>query len=661
MLLSKRIIVALFLLFTFIHIVNAAEYNIEISEIDRFICKKVGFGDNFHTNYENMVDNPGLNKSSSNLFNESFVKTIKVYEQLRIDWGGNGYMLVYFISRDQIEYRIQTNGDWYSVKAKISNKIDSDEFKKEYYLFERDLKNIKSALKSGIESATNFKCFVGSDYNHGLLRIFNIYDYPVETLNCVQESSSTRIDCTNEPIVNEVILALWPNITYHDRRGYIWGNNRIFVDLDELIYNQEDDFNIMGEPIIVFSKSGFVSSFQSGQSIFVRHVEYLQEIEKLAIQIQRLDKNRDDIVTTLKEIQDDIETLKKLWLSKDAQKVRDKIYDLDKEYTNSEETYSGILGIAEGAYSETTNLINENPRKYYEDIYRGVIKKYTSDLNSKIFTFRDNKDRLEKKQEFYDTFSTSIISDINNQERTNNMLRGTIITILVTIFLFIINFFYKLYTHFQNQLDIMKTLIDDLNEIAKTSESYKDVFLQKVLIQYKKTRNKFRKNFDNIFKDYKNLVDTDSIEDMDHWLNKIKEKISKDTKILLKIKSFILMEGNTLTPNLRPQFKFKQINFDFYTKQLDYELQFFIFFKKFDTWQIKQSIHELINVIEVINNQVEHYYESGNYNKIYANLADLDKKLFNLFKYLISNKNIEEYWRSNMIKLKKLKNLTSRY
>lgn len=653
--------ISIFLLAT--SVAYSQEYNVLFAEVDRFICKNQT---HFDFTYDGIVDLPnlGYNKNETRIFNIELKKELE--EEGFVYWENfdvNGSTL-YLVYKNDIKYRIDTNGKWYSIMKFIEYPVNLDRLRQEYDIFRREAQNyFYFALKDAIEESTKLECIVGSNPNEALLDIVNIYNYPVETLNCEKEQGIFT-NCNKDPFVNKTISNLWSSAPEHDRRHYKWFGNRIFIDLNWLQFNEENEFDVMRFPLIVISQSEFASSLDSGQSVYVRHKEYLQNLEKIPIELAKLKKDVEALENITRDINANVKLIKKLWISEKIEKIKNTISDLDKRYESIGVEYPDILGEAETFYSESTKLVNENPQKYYEDAYRNIAREYLSDLNSKLAVFRNKLNLLERKLEFYDTFTTNIISDINSQERTTTILKWAIRAILVSIALFILDFIYRSHNHWKNQIDIMKTLLDDLNEITKTSESYKDVFLQKTMIQYTRENEEFEKTFDRIFFNYKDLADMDFNKDYDGWLKKIQERISKDNNIALKIKTFIIQirkKSFVIYPSHKPQYFVKQLNFDFYTKQLDYRSHFLFFFRQFHTWEIKKAIHDIVNVIEVINYQVQNYELSGNHNEVFINLYELDKKISSLFNLLVSNEYVKSYWELNKSKLKELCVLIGRY
>jgi len=213
---------------------------------------------------------------------------------------------------------------------------------------------------------------------------------------------------------------------------------------------------------------------------------------------------------------------------------------------------------------------------------------------------------------------------------------------LITVYLF----------HANNQKNLFHSLLVDLNQIAKDSEAYKDVIVQSILREEQTSNKKnllnyIKLNFDN----YSNLSE----------IKEIQEEIKKDELIAVKIHKFgkeftkkileIHMRKKAeqdivdyiLTSPLIPHFLVHQIEYEFYSKNID--LRRHLLFGK-DSSELKNRVLDLKRHISVMNFQISKLTDSSftpylNICKSYHELKKLtkiDKKLIPYIIPLLSRK-----------------------
>jgi len=134
-------------------------------------------------------------------------------------------------------------------------------------------------------------------------------------------------------------------------------------------------------------------------------------------------------------------------LSQGEDNEETKRYILDEGVIDYNEIkhYDSQLQFFQNKYHNSLHLVNDYPRSYFEDVYYRPAKKYLDNLNSKITIFKEGLDNLKNQQNNYDTYVTSIVSEINNKGKFNTTLITTIAAILVTVLLFLVEHIRKRY------------------------------------------------------------------------------------------------------------------------------------------------------------------------------------------------------------------------
>lgn len=419
-------------------IVSADNYNVSFVQIDRFICKNTS---EFSHNYEGIIDNHQLNQKTSKIFDKQFRESVIYWEEFNLTRGWNQTenrpnKVFYFLSQNNSQYRVETDGDWYFIKVNLAELIDPNQFDKEYNCFRHYQRFIKYLLRESISEATGLNCIAGSDSYHGIMDLFIVQNYPMKNLSCHNELGSIFIDCLNDPTISQTLNTVWINISYHDRRSYISGINMIFLDLDEFKFNDRDDFDYMQKPMIVFSESKFANTLESGQSVFIKHIEYLQVLENLPIAIARLESEIVGITNFTNEVYDVLgDITENSHLSKDEE-VQKLILNNPFDY-KTVEYYINQLKLFQDIFNNALILKNDNPRLYFEDAYYTIANKYITELNSKLIIFKDKLDILRDLQGHYNSYTTDVSTEINTKDITLKNSLYLLITLLVTILLFV--------------------------------------------------------------------------------------------------------------------------------------------------------------------------------------------------------------------------------
>jgi|SRR3989344_9144599 len=185
----------------------------------------------------------------------------------------------------------------------------------------------------------------------------------------------------------------------------------------------------------------------------------------------------------------------------------------------------------------------------------------------------------------------------------------------IVLFLTAATLAYAYFLHDSNQKNFLRSLLADLNQIAKDSESYKEVFIRSIIPEMKNNQDKeIRKEIIKIFGEYldeKFMINKD----------KLQEKIKGDTTISKNLKEFAknnmkrifeitiheeekqeLLKVMLNLPEI-PQYKIHQVDYEFYAKNIDLSLPLPKIGKS--TIILKRKILGLKRHINVMNFQVD--------------------------------------------------------
>lgn len=465
----------LFIILIFLNISQAAEFNTKFVEVDRFFCKN-DTQNSF--NYGNIVNDDDwiINTTS---FNDGFIRRLNIYDyKLVRGWdasfpSGNIY---YKLSKNNTEFSVSTDGKWYYIEKIVPKPIDIDSVATEYYKFTDNLRYIKSMLELGIKEATGLNCIAGSNGNNGLLDLVVFYNYPIENLSCYGERGSIFIDCSNDSTVNQIIPLLWNNLKDQDMRGYRGAYNYIFAYIDEFHFNAKD-FDYINYPTIVFSQSEFSDNLESGQGIYVKHVDYLHELEDLPFQIHLLNNDIEDISNFTSLMYDKLQIITEN--AKSGNDTGTQKIILDNMFDNEKlKYYIFRLAYFQNNYYNALKLANPSPRAYYEDMYYKAAINYLTDFNAKLIIYQSKLDILRDLHSNYNSFTTSIFTDINNRKGANTSIIFAFFAILITVLVFLIDQILRKYGYFIIRLYVYLILIIFcINFFIFRIESYLVLFL----------------------------------------------------------------------------------------------------------------------------------------------------------------------------------------
>lgn len=669
------------LLVSFVSSTEISPNKLVIQEFDYFKCRES------NTWGKDIIPDIYFNTSSSDFFYKNLNIQIDEEKDFTQDYDYNSRVhenlpenIRYRVINKGVTYHLTTDGVWWTIYAilDIEGKPVEElgELVKEIKYNIEKLKETYSWVRERNlhrnEGYPQVNCHMSSTYQEDdvLLSIYNFFEYTGK-INCIYDTKSIFSDCSNSDFYNVIADMIWEKKSYDERVSYKMHRNFIFLDKTDMDFENEDSFNKYGNQIVV-SESQFSSGFSSSQSSFVYQFGYVREIEEIPYKINEIEKKNEDIKNQINVLNQRLVDAKNIWLEKDKnpRKQVERIQNLASVDVDHLNEYRSFLDEYKKILNQKKRLVKENPTTFYEDYYSNIVGYYLTNLKTSIEELESNIALYQNRIDYLRSYTSEITSYLVSEQArvesaaiTDFNLRVAIFAILISICIFIFNFGYNSWNHWSNQIDLMKTIVDDLNEIAKTSESYKDLFIQKILVQYKHPKEAFKQLFDDIFKDYKDLATDEVFKNGSKLKKLIQDRIANDLTIALKIKSFITQiqrKGENTYESYKPQYYLKQLNFDHYTKQLDYKISILFYLKSFKTRPIKKLIHELSDLISVMNYQVENYYESGNHNKLYQNIFELDQKILDLFNELIKNEVIKKYWDSSKEKMKKLQMIIKR-
>lgn len=430
-------LIVLILVLSLLFSVTSVAYKASFIQIDRFNCKSSGL---LTSDYKYLISPKKFDFNSSKSFNQRLILELNKSKRFNVTSNWNFqhpsqiyYNLWYNINNPIIT--LETEGDWYLLRMNLPDNVSLDTLEREYYnRIQYDLGEVRYAMYVTINEARDSGCIVGSGSSQALLEFFNFYEYPIKDLNCKSNRGSIFTDCFDDPIVTKATTNLWHNTTQEDRRGYIWFGNRIFVNMDQLFYNREEGLDFMQRSMIIFSESEFSSSLESGQIVFVDHVKHLKRLEELPFVIEELKNDITNITNFTNNIYHNLGLIRDEKQKGNDTNVQILINKNQFDY-NRVQYYLDRLQYYQNKYYTSLDLANDNPRKYYEDMHKASASKYLAELNSRLIIFKDKLDTVRDLQSFYDSFTSNIISDINERQNINIAIGALVISLLLSLYL----------------------------------------------------------------------------------------------------------------------------------------------------------------------------------------------------------------------------------
>lgn len=263
-------------------------------------------------------------------------------------------------------------------------------------------------------------------------------------------------------------------------------------------------------------------------------------------------------------------------------------------------------------------------------------------------------------------------------EATKNLTKTSI---LVVIIIGIISILYQhkqikqdQERHLSNQKNLLISLLTDLSQVAKTSESYKkDIFILNVknnLFIYLKIVG-----INNVLKN--KSWDFLKILMKDNFIKSIENTFKNDKEISIKIKELCKLAIDKIEkeyanikhkPRLRlPHFQLRQIDGNFYSTNLDRFIPDINKDQEFETVRLKNLLINLTEIIEVINYQLNYINDNTSllkdkegsykwysyYYRIFMNLHDLDTKINNVLNELLYYEEVKIYFNVKLNQIKK--------
>lgn len=426
--------------------VSAETYTYETIDIDKLLC-----GESYPQDYSDITDIVKLNSTSSDVFNKSFLEEATWWNfQLNRSWAHYpeiGWILL----KNNTEYRIETDGAWFMLKATLKEKVDISNISRDYYYRSKDnVENIKDALPRALSDTLKLECRAGFDPHHSLLEIINIYEFPVNE-HCSYESGDIFLDCSNDSFIQEFLNNIWGNPEYQRRREYRWGGDRVFIELTGLEFGRTEDSFKMTNPMIVLSDSEYVGgltvsgneTWMTGRTTFGNHFEFLYQLARIPLITKKAETDIEKIEIDTATIYEYFEKVKNSWESDNINETKELIRNLRIDYEKRKVYLERLKAYQEEYYYDKEFLLTENPQTYYEDAYYLISKRYLAELNAKILILESKINILIDLQNSYDSFAANILADINSSKNAINALNNATwtlrITVLLAILLFIID------------------------------------------------------------------------------------------------------------------------------------------------------------------------------------------------------------------------------
>jgi len=425
----KRIVLFLFLL-SFASLVSAQDYNIAIVEVDKIICshKDISY------DYEGVIENIIITNNKDN-FDLSFFDSLKS-SGFTVEGIQNG---VYKILKEKSIYYVETDGTFYYIRHELPKKVLISEIKGEYNQFREDIRLIRLAIEEGAEKVNRTKCRVGANQNHALFDMVNIYNLSSEQIKCDYDTGDIIADCNKNLFITNSVSEIWSDLKYHNKNSYVGDKSSIvFVDLDEMKFNEINKVDHITEPAIIFSERLF-----SKQTVYVNHIEYIRKLEKIPIIIADLKRKNQEIEDFTNNIFENLDKAKQI--NQNNPEDIEKFIEKNNINVTQVKEYVKTLSQYQNDYHNNQRLIKSNPRNYYEDIYYGSANEYLIELNAELEVFKTKLDILLDLQSKYDSFNSNIISNDNSTNSITISLLITTIAILVSVLLFVFEALLKRY------------------------------------------------------------------------------------------------------------------------------------------------------------------------------------------------------------------------
>ena len=609
--------------------VYAYEEKGQLIHVGRIICKDKDFTLN---NYD-LIDIK-LNSESQKIFNRVLINS-RHAKNLSIEGIDNEFpSLSYIINGKNGDYRlIIDNDNFYYI---ITNfKINIENLKGKYSDLSRDIDQIRYSLDDASYQASwnegNYKCGAYLQDNP-LLEIINIYDLPIKDIsNSDPEIYNTPITRLNNQVFKDIANKYYYNVRDKSAiNGYRYGSNIIFTN-NNLNFYLYEEFSTTTEPIIVLSENEFYT-----QSLFYNNIDILKTLEKISSLIHEIDIENNKSLSIIKRNYRLSNSIVSNW--KDDEDIWELIFNNTSNYTELNNLMSNL-----GSFQKQNDYYNYILDSQKEiSIFYFIIQRRLDILNRKIENFEKRIEILMETQSNYDSLSLGILSSLKTEESISSQIDA----IWISIILFLLGGLTHLIIANEKQKRILKNLMIDINEIAKTSESYKEAIIKKGLeiINNKQNPKNFRNSINKTLKYYKDILKINQ----NYWPDEIYKTLNSDRDPYSKVE---ILEKSI---KLKPGYKIKQVDETLYIKKMDY-----ITVQIFNPPIIKLEpyipmVHKLISVINVINNQ------SDNSGINYVNIKELDFYLKNIMKNLIKVRKVHKTYLENHEEYSKLKSIYNR-
>ncbi len=428
----------------------AQEYEISHTHIDRFYCK-----DNISDSvpYKGINEPTQLDKKEVLLFDEYFKEGVKKEGSFEIqDSWTNGRISHYILTDKDLEVHVETDGAVFLLREP-KTKVRLDHLKNNYGNFRSRVKTVKYSLKNAIENVTGHSCDPSS-YNHALLAILNIKNYPTHVFNsCMVTKWPFFVDCSLFSEIRDIEKEMWSTQNFAQHYKLSRGD-LIITSSGDYEFNKPKRYDHMTDPLVVFSNGTYQWSIGlgggNGPSFLVEHV-------RSVFQLENLRKTRGDVEDELLSIE---KRIKSIYKSIEEKKKKRREQEAPNPFTEFNE--SSLLDHIEkleefqNEYYAGKRIENEEPLQYYEDIYYHMTRSYLSRLNGKIEVLKYKIDSLRKALQTHTKFMSDWRAEIRDREAIKSTFMGVTLAILVSIALF---FFDKFLNRYGRGIAILFSII----------------------------------------------------------------------------------------------------------------------------------------------------------------------------------------------------------
>ena len=152
----KRLFILLMTLTLLIvpNLVIGENSGISFIQYDQLLCKNVT---EFSINYNDIVSTNLFNENSIEVFDRIFRSRISSTDIFNITDGWTqekAYMKVFYsLTKNKLEYRVESDGMWYFIRARMPENLDVEEIQDNFEKFKNSVFEIKKVMRLAIEKA----------------------------------------------------------------------------------------------------------------------------------------------------------------------------------------------------------------------------------------------------------------------------------------------------------------------------------------------------------------------------------------------------------------------------------------------------------------------------------------------------------------------------